>query len=46
MVPRMTKMSTIAIAEPKAQFCAERNWLATSAPAMLPLAPPSTLAVM
>ena len=35
-----------AIADPSAQFCAVLNWLATSAPTMLPFAPPSTAAVM
>ena len=35
-----------AWAAPSAQFWATLNWLATSAPAMFPFAPPSTVAVM
>ena len=38
-------MSTTAIAEPSAQLRAARNWLATSPPAIRPLAPPRTAGV-
>ena len=42
----ITRIRMTAIADPSAQFCDARNWLATSCPTMLPFAPPSTVAVM
>ncbi|WP_367948292.1 hypothetical protein [Microbacterium hominis] len=46
IVSVMVSMSTTAIAEPSAQFCAVWNCAATSWPTMLPFAPPRTVAVM
>ena len=46
--PRVSNTATIiktAIAEPSGQFCALVNCEAIIAPIMLPLAPPSTVAV-
>src|SRR5690606_3478667 len=42
----ITRINSTAMADPSAQFCAVWNWLATTCPIMLPLAPPSTVAVM
>ena len=45
-VPKMKPINNTAVADPRAQFWALWNMLATSTPIIVPCAPPSSEAVM